>query len=129
MGMNRGVKKYLTTVQAGLSPMYASSRKDEPPTVMQSLTAPEYPLVPWNKTGPHTRIKKEHRIRPGSVLPAESGTVQKSAAVIPMTPDWMIRAVATITPAIIRATATFPFLSSSHSFTPLVRWSSTFRAM
>ena len=46
--------------------------------------------------------------------------IQASAAVIPVTLDWMIRATAMMTPAISRAPATFPLLSSSNSFTPVV---------
>lgn len=45
---------------------------------------------------------------------------QTSAAVIPSTPDWIMTATAIITPAISRATATLPFLSSSNTSTPLV---------
>ena len=95
---------------------------------LECLSAPRVPHARGDNPGPHTLIKKSP-VPAGSSPPGSTWTYQIRAAVIPMTPDWMIRAVAMITPAIIRATATFPFLSSSHSFTPLVRWSRTFNAI
>ena len=43
-----------------------------------------------------------------------------NAAVIPITPDWIMTATAMMTPPIISATATLPFLISSNSSIPLV---------
>ena len=48
-----------------------------------------------------------------------------SAAVMPITPDWIITATEIITPPIIRATATLPFLISANSSTPFVSLSRT----
>jgi hypothetical protein len=42
------------------------------------------------------------------------------AVVIPSTPAWTITATATMTPAISRATAMLPFMSSSKTCTPFV---------
>jgi len=50
------------------------------------------------------------------------------AAVIPITPDWMMTATAMITPPISSATATLPFLISSNSSTPFVSLSRMFSA-
>src|SRR5659263_589453 len=51
-----------------------------------------------------------------------------NAAVIPITPDWIIIATVIITPAISSATATSPFLSSANSSIPLVSLSRIFNA-
>ena len=64
----------------------------------------------WFTHVPQERVQKKRMNR----------SDQPSAAVIPATPDWMIRATAMMTPAISSATATLPFLSSSNAFTSLV---------
>ena len=43
-----------------------------------------------------------------------------SAAVMPITPDWIITATAIITPPISSATATLPFYISANSTIPFV---------
>ena len=64
----------------------------------------------WFTHVPQERVQKKRMNR----------SDQPSAAVIPATPDWMIRATAMMTPAISSATATLPFLSSSNALTSLV---------